>query len=156
MSFDVYSTIPHTHKIGRVHSNGEVVDLNGGNVGKIFNDGKIKSRDGENVGVATREGNFIGELTDHGYKMDLKGNIYLNNQCIGLIKQIDKGMPKELAQWAACALLLAPLQKPQDKGPAETLIASPEKIKEMIKEAKIAAFKRDQELHTIKKKSPFR
>ncbi len=156
MSFEVYSTEPSTNKVGTVHANGEVVDLLGNQIGKIFGDGKIKAQSGSTLGTVTTQGKFSGEIAQLGYSMDLKGNIYLNKKHVGMIKQIDKGLPKEVVMWGACALLIAPLFADVDQDSKATLIASPEKLAEMLKEAKIAAFKRNQELVTIKKQSPFR
>ncbi len=154
MSFEVYSTLPSAEKIGTVHANGEVIDLSGNQVGKIFGDGKIKGKSGAYIGTVTTQGKFSGEIAQQGYTMDLKGNIHLNKNKVGTIKQIDKGLPKKVAMWGACALLIAPLFASSDAN--ETLVASPEKVAEMIKAAKIEAFKRKQELATIKEKSPFR
>lgn len=154
MSFEVYSTLPHAEKIGSVQANGEVLDLSGNHVGKIFGDGKIKEKSGAYLGTVTTQGKFSGEIAKQGYTMDLKGNIYLHKNKVGTIKQIDKGLPKKVVMWGACVLLIAPICAPNDAG--ETLVSSPEKVAEMIKAAKIEAFKRKQELATIKEKSPFR
>ena len=154
MSFEVYATKPYTHKIGKVHANGEVVDILGNQLGKVYNDGQILAKSGNKLGTAFHDGKFVGELARFDYKLDLKGNILLGNENVGALRQIENGLPKELALWAACTLLLHFTQVGDSA--AETIVASPTKLSKMIKDAKIEAFRRDQELQTLKKKSPFR
>lgn len=153
MSFDVYALNPYARKAGKVCSNGEVVDAEGNRVGKIFGDGKIKTMTGKIVGIATREGKLDSPLTEIDIKFDLKGFAYSKGKVVGMVKEIEKGIPKELAQIGGCALLLAP--ELADPNFTDTLISQPAELSEQIEVAKSTAFKRQQELQTIKGKSPF-
>ena len=152
MSFDVYALTPYARKVGKVCSNGEVIDAEGNRVGKIFSDGKIKTITGKIIGIATREGKLDGPLAKVDIRFDLKGYAYAQGKMIGMVKEIDKGIPKVLAQLGGSALLLAP--DINDPTTIDTLISAPSVLSEQVEEAKSTALKRQQELQTVKGKSP--
>ncbi len=154
MSYDVFSMSPYSRKVGTIRPNGDVMGVDGTRVGRIMGDGKIIGADGKVLATVTREGRIHGGFSNQDIKMDLKGYVFQGETCIGMVKKKQHGIPESMAQWGACALLLQPEEASNDS--EQTIVASPDKIKQMIREAKIAAFKRLQELQTIKRKSPFR
>ena len=125
MTYQVFSTRSYSQRVGKVLLNGQVFDAQGVMVGKVYLDGKIQSGNGEFLGRAIRSGSFAGHSGASNYRMDLNGNIFHHNNQIGIVKEMERGIPQIFVQWAACLLLLD--KKPdQVKQPEQFEFKQPE------------------------------
>lgn len=153
MTFNVYSTRPFLQRVGKVLLNGQIFTGQGVMVGKVYLDGRIQAGSGKVLGRAIRSGSFAGQRGASAYRMDLKGNIFHGNDQIGLVKEVERGIPQIYVQWAACLLLLAnepdnnkqpePFEfKQPEPSIMDTHVSLPADILAMVRQAQKEAMRR--------------
>lgn len=157
MSYVVFSMNPYARKVGEIHPSGEVFDAEGQFAGRVSSDGTIRNSKGMMLGIINRDGRMVGKGFGPGeYDIDLRGYILFEGQTIGAVKKLDKGIPEVLAHWAACAILLHEEAQNDDPHSAKTVIASAEKMAQMVQRHKTADIKNAHLFKTIKKRSIMR
>ena len=140
MTFEVYRTTPYTEKVGKVLSNGQVINIRSTILGRVYSDGSIKERSGKTLGRVNSNRTFSGEDDMSKYRIDRGGNVFCGHDQIGSVMRVERGLSDELAQWAACVLLLAP--EAVEKSIVETQITPQKELLRMIREARKEAAER--------------
>ena len=125
--------------------------MDGQIAGKVSMDGVIRDAQGRMLGVINRDGKMVGvNMSPEQYSIDLNGNILKDGETVGAVRQVDKGIPDLLANWAACAILL----DKGDPGAARTIVSPKEKLAQIMSTAKLPAQTRMHIHRTLKKRSP--
>lgn len=151
--YNVFSMTPYARKVGEVRPNGDVVNMDGHIAGKVSMDGAIRNSQGKMLGVINRDGKMVGvNMSPDQYSIDLNGNILKDGETVGAVRQVEKGIPDLLANWAACVILV----DGGDPGAARTIVSSKEKLAQIMSTAKLPAATRMSIHRTLKKRSPLR